>query len=64
MKELWHDYMGNSERWQKNSDEWVKTMHKSRIKKEEKNNATCDHEDFEWCDNCLTTVDGEKIEPV
>ena len=63
MKELWHDYMSNSEGWQKNSDEWVDTMHKSRMKKEKKN-AKCDHDDFEWCDNCLTTVDGEKIEPV
>ena len=64
MKELWHDYMSNSERWQKNSDEWVNTMHKSRRKKEKKREAVCDHDDLEWCDNCLVTEDGEELEPV
>jgi hypothetical protein len=29
--------MNNSEQWKKNSDEWVKTMEASRIKKEEYN---------------------------
>ena len=62
MKELWHDYMINSERWQDASDGWVKSMHESREMKEKKN--FCNHGDFEWCENCLTTVDGEKIETV
>ena len=62
MKQLWHDYMNNDKRWQDNSDGWVKATEESRKRKE--NKGKCDHEDFEWCENCLTTVDGEKIEPV
>ena len=64
MKQLWHDYMNNSKRWEKNSDEWVKAMHESRRKKERKREAICDHGDLEWCENCLTTEDGEELEPV
>lgn len=56
--------MNNSKRWQKNSDEWVSAMHESRIKKEKKREAVCDHDDFGWCELCLTTIDGEKLEPV
>ena len=54
----------NSESWQKNSDEWVKAVEESRKLKETKRNAVCDHDDFGWCEVCLTTVDGEKLEPV
>tara|TARA_Y100001938_G_C8097158_1_gene438906 strand:+ start:2039 stop:2218 length:180 start_codon:yes stop_codon:yes gene_type:complete len=35
MKELWHDYMQNTERWQTNSDGWVKSMTESKEMKEE-----------------------------
>ena len=35
MKQLWHDYMGNSKEWQDSSDEWVKTMTESKENKEE-----------------------------
>lgn len=35
MKQLWNDYMVNSERWQNSSDEWVKTMTESKENKEE-----------------------------
>ena len=34
MKQLWHDYMNNSKRWENNSDEWVKTMTESKENKE------------------------------
>ena len=35
MKQLWHDYMyKNTEEWQKDSDDWVKTMTKSKENKE------------------------------
>ena len=34
MKQLWNDYMVNSERWQDNSDGWVKTMTESKENKE------------------------------
>ena len=34
MKQLWHDYMNNSERWQDSSDGWVKTMTESKENKE------------------------------
>ena len=34
MKQLWHDYMGNSKEWQDSSDEWVKTMTESKENKE------------------------------
>ena len=35
MKQLWHDYMyKNSKEWQKDSDDWVKTMTKSKESKE------------------------------
>ena len=52
----------NSKRWQDNSDGWVRTMHESRKKKLAK--EKCNHGDFEWCDNCLVTIDGEKLVPV
>ena len=52
----------NTKDWEKTSNEWVGTMHKSRLKKEKK--AKCNHDDFGWCENCLTTEDGEKLEPV
>ena len=39
----------NSRQWQESSDEWVKTMHKSRKKKEAKRLLVCDHGDLEWC---------------
>lgn len=35
MKQLWHDYMQNTERWQTNSDGWVKSMTESKEMKEE-----------------------------
>ena len=35
MKELWHDYMQNTERWQTNSDGWVKSMTETKEMKEE-----------------------------
>jgi len=35
MKQLWHDYMGNSKRWQDSSSGWVNTMTKSKENKEE-----------------------------
>ena len=53
----------NSKQWQENSDGWVKAMHESRERKE-KAKQECDHGDFGWCDNCLTTIDGERLEPV
>tara|TARA_B100001057_G_scaffold497591_1_gene602156 strand:- start:235 stop:408 length:174 start_codon:yes stop_codon:yes gene_type:complete len=34
MKQLWHDYMGNSKRWQDSSSGWVSTMTKSKENKE------------------------------
>ena len=35
MKQLWHDYMyKNTKEWQKDSDDWVKTMTKSKENKE------------------------------
>jgi len=52
----------NSKQWQENSDGWVKATEESRKKKEER--FYCNHGDFEWCDNCLITIDGEKLEPV
>jgi len=56
----WH----NDDNWQKSSDEWVKAVEESRKRKEAKRNAICDHDDFGWCEICLTTVDGEKLTPV
>ena len=38
----------NSKRWQDNSDEWVKTMHESREKKEQ-SKQECNHPIEEWC---------------
>lgn len=35
MKQLWHDYMGNSKEWQDSSTGWVDTMTKSKESKEE-----------------------------
>ena len=35
MKQIWHDYMGNSKEWQNSSSEWVSTMTKSKESKEE-----------------------------
>ena len=52
----------NTKDWEKSSNEWVATMHKSRLNKEKK--SMCNHDDFGWCKNCLTTVDGEKLKPV
>ena len=34
MKQLWHDYMNNSKRWENNSDGWVKSMTESKESKE------------------------------
>ena len=34
MKQLWHDYMGNSKRWQDSCSGWVNTMTKSKENKE------------------------------
>ena len=34
MKQLWHDYMGNSKRWQDSSSGWVSTRTKSKENKE------------------------------
>ena len=56
------NHESNSKRWQDNSDGWVKAMHESRKKKLAK--QKCNHGDFEWCDNCLVTIDGEKLIPV
>lgn len=63
--------MVNDKRWQKESDGWVKTMEESRRRKNERqlsherkifgNDYQCNHDDFGWCDNCLTTIDGEKL---
>jgi len=61
---------GNSPRWQKSSDEWVKTMDESRRRKNEAQlrheakifgGVPCNHDDLEWCSNCLTTIDGERL---
>lgn len=52
----------NSKNWEKISNEWVTTMHKSRRKKEA--SMICNHDDYGWCKNCLITVDGEKVTPV
>jgi len=54
----------NDSNWQKNSDEWVKAVEESRKLKEAKRYQICDHDDFGWCELCLTTIDGEKLEPV
>ena len=35
MKQLWHDYMINSKRWQESSSGWVDTMTKSKENKAE-----------------------------
>ena len=35
MKQLWHDYMGNSKRWQDSSSGWVDALTKSKENKEE-----------------------------
>ena len=35
MKQLWHDYIGNSKRWQDSSSGWVNTMTESKENKEE-----------------------------
>ena len=35
MKQLWHDYMYNSKRWQDSSDGWVKSMIESKENKKE-----------------------------
>jgi len=34
MKQLWHDYMGNSKRWQDSSTGWVTAMTTSKENKE------------------------------
>jgi hypothetical protein len=50
----------NSKEWQETSDAWVKTMHESNKRKLAKY-GQCNHDDFEWCDVCLITVDGEEL---
>ena len=50
----------NSKEWQETSDGWVKTMHESNKRKLAKY-GQCNHDDFEWCDVCLITVDGEEL---
>ena len=42
----------NNESWQKNSDEWVETMHKSRKRKEQLKLNECHHPIEEWCVVC------------
>ena len=42
----------NTERWKKNSDEWVETMEKSRIRKEQLKLNECHHPIEEWCAVC------------
>ena len=44
--------MSNSKRWQENSDEWVKTMHESRERKEQLKLNECNHPIEEWCAVC------------
>ena len=44
--------MNNDESWQKNSDEWVETMHKSRKRKEQLKLNECHHPIEEWCVVC------------
>ena len=51
----------NSKRWQDSSDGWVKTMHESRERKE-RLKQECNHPIEEWCENCMYTIDGEKLE--
>ena len=52
----------NSKRWQESSDGWVKTMHESRERKEKLKKQECNHPIEEWCENCMYTIDGEKLE--
>ena len=54
------NHESNSKRWQDNSDGWVETMNKSKKRKLAKY-GQCNHDDFEWCDVCLITVDGEEL---
>ena len=55
----------NDSEWKKSSDEWVATMDESRRRKsqaqlshEAKIFGVCNHGDFDWCELCLTTIDG------
>ena len=57
-----HASFNNDKQWQDASDGWVKSMHESRERKEKlREQELCNHGDYGWCDNCLTTVDGEKL---
>ena len=61
----------NDSQWKKSSDEWVATMDESRRRKNERQLSheakifgVRNHGDFDWCELCLTTIDGERLEPV
>ena len=42
----------NDAQWRKESDEWVATMEKSRIRKEKLKLKECNHKIKEWCEVC------------
>lgn len=55
--------MTNDKRWQDNSDGWVKTMHESRIRKEQLQLNECNHSIEEWCAVCSYDYEtGERYE--
>ena len=54
--------MSNDQRWQDNSDGWVKAMHISRERKELLKLDECNHSIEEWCVVCSYDYEtGERI---
>ena len=57
------DEWANDAQWRKESDEWVATMEKSRIRKEKLRLTECNHKIEEWCEVCSYDYEtGEKYD--